>query len=900
MNVFSKVTLQSLRKNKTRTAVTIIGIMLSAAMICASATFINSVLHFGQRYAIYQSGDWHGAVYGATMDNYEEIKASGRISDASYAAELGYADIDGTNPYKPYIYVLGGGRETNIFEALPVHLILGEMPKNSGQIILPSQYAAEGDRIYKPGDTITLDIGKRTLYGQRVGQDVPCFEYSAEADGVVFNEEVIEAPVSKTYTVVGIYENSFDSRYAPGYTALTVCDADDGQTAPVSIWFKMKRPGDVYDFMKEIGKGQNLSKAVNNALLMYFGVTAIGDIQRMIYGLAAVVIALIMLGSISLIYNAFSISVAERTRQFGLLSSVGATKKQIGKMVLFEALAVSSVGIPLGILVGVGGMWVTLHFMGNKFTSLLGRIEIPMQFKVSRMSILVGLAISLVTILISAYIPAMRATRVSAVEAIRLNRDIKVKEKRERTSKFTYKLFGLPGVIAKKHYKRNRKKYRATVVSLALSIVLFVSAAGFTNYLTQSARAVANTDEFDLSYKASEEVMKKNTPEKLLGIFKSDKDVTNAAYIMTGTFKGMMPVEYATDDYLRDPDNIEGGAVAVSGQLCFIDDAQFKRLLAEYGFEEGDYYNRESPIGIALDDSVNYDSEKNKYVTTDVLKGGKSEIQFSTMRKIEGYDYWEEITDENGNRSVRYRKYRDESDFLDLTYEEALARSVLRTEKAITDAPFYMPSSQDVVLRIIYPLSMLKHVLPNEPQLYAEHRFYLMSGNHSASYENLSNLLTVNGIAANALFDLAADEEIERNTIAIIEVFSYGFIALISLIAVANVFNTITTNINLRRREFAMLKSVGMTQKSFGRMINFECVLYGSRAIMFGLPISVHAVFLIYRAVMYEMGMAFRLPWAAMGIAVLSVFLVVFVTMLYSANKLKRENPIEALKNENL
>ena len=97
-----------------------------------------------------------------------------------------------------------------------------------------------------------------------------------------------------------------------------------------------------------------------------------------------------------------------------------------------------------------------------------------------------------------------------------------------------------------------------------------------------------------------------------------------------------------------------------------------------------------------------------------------------------------------------------------------------------------------------------------------------------------------------------------------------------------------------------MLKSVGMTQKGFRRMMNCECLLYGSKALLLGLPVSCGITYLIYRAVTTAYETSFHLPWAALGIAVLSVFLVVFATMMYSMSKVKKDNPIDALKNENL
>ena len=164
--------------------------------------------------------------------------------------------------------------------------------------------------------------------------------------------------------------------------------------------------------------------------------------------------------------------------------------------------------------------------------------------------------------------------------------------------------------------------------------------------------------------------------------------------------------------------------------------------------------------------------------------------------------------------------------------------------------------------------------------------------------QELKNMALAHGAHVSP-YDLAASEEGDRNTITIIRVFSYGFVVLISLIAAANVFNTITTNIHLRRREFAMLKSVGMSRSGFNRMMNYECLLYGSRALLFGLPVSLLMALLIHRSVIYAFDMPFRVPWKAMGISVFSVFLVVFITMLYAMSKIKKDDPIEALKNEN-
>ena len=908
MNVFNKVTLESLKKNRTRTIVTIIGIMLSAAMICASTTLVSSMQNFVLRCEIYRSGDWHGAVYDAAYKDYEDIRDSGKVSSAAYAQVLGYAKIGSANEYKPYLYVLGGDAASGYFETMPVHLILGTLPKDPTEIILPEHLTSNGKVNYTLGDTVTLEVGDRMLDGKRLGQDTPIYAYDSETHTEVMSGEGLENTEPRTYTVVGIYERpTFEDYSAPGYTALTAADTKSADQSPIHCYFKLHKPAGVYDFMKEMGYTQEYRYAYNTKVLLYSGTAPFDSFLTAFYSLAAIIIALIVFGSVSLIYNAFSISVSERTRQFGLLSSVGATRKQLRRMVLFEALAVSIVGIPLGILVGIGGIGITLLLIGDKFFSIV-RVDIPMRLCVSWQAVVIAAVIALVTVLISAWIPSKRATRVSAVEAIRQSMDIKVSGRPVRTSKLSYKLFGLPGVLAGKHYKRNRKKYRTTVVSLFMSIVLFVSAAAFTDYMMESAEGGLASDQFDLIYAAESDASAAMMPDALLELLFSEQNVTGGTYTKKQFLQGDISREYVTamfadrfSNFCMESEDRAPKKLGISGYLYFVADAEFNRLLEKYDLKEADYYDRDNPLGIALDRNIELDRRLEKYVTLDTLKGDVCVIEGLYYVEIDGYYRKDSRIDENGNKVVLYQNRDNESDIIELPYEESFAKYTLRSEKTIEEAPFFVSRSTPMAINMIYPYSMLESVVPEAAlNQFRNTEYFLTSSNHAASFENLATTLTENGLSSRQLFDYAANAETNRNVITIIRVFAYGFIVLISLIAAANVFNTISTNISLRRREFAMLKSVGITQKGFRRMMNCECLLYGSKALLLGLPVSCGITYLIYRAITTAYETSFHLPWAAIGIAVLSVFLVVFATMMYAMRKVKKDNPIDALKNENL
>lgn len=908
MNVFSKVTLESLKKNRTRTIVTIIGIMLSAAMICASTTFVSSMQNFVLRCEIYSSGDWYGAVYDAAYKDYEDIRDSDRVSSAAYAQVLGYAKIGSANERKPYLYVLGGDVASGYFKTMPVHLILGTLPKDSTEIILPEHLTSNGKVNYTLGDTVTLDVGDRTLDGRRLGQDTPVYTYDSETHTEIMSGERLENTEPRTYTVVGIYERpTFEDYSAPGYTALTAADTKSADQSLIHCYFKLHKPAGVYDFMREMGYTQEYRYAYNTKVLLYSGTAPFDSFLTAFYSLAAIIIALIVFGSVSLIYNAFSISVSERTRQFGLLSSVGATRKQLRRMVLFEALAVSIVGIPLGILVGIGGIGITLLLIGDKFSSIV-RADIPMRLCVSWQAVVIAAAIALITVLISAWIPSKRATGVSAVEAIRQSMDIKVSGRPVRTSKLAYKLFGLPSVLAGKHYKRNRKKYRTTVVSLFMSIVLFVSAAAFTDYMMESAEGGLASDQFDLIYAAESDASAAMTPDALLELLFSEQNVTGGTYTKKQFLQGDISREYVTAmfadrfaDFGMEREDATPKELSISGYLYFVADAEFNRLLEKYNLKEADYYDREKPLGLALDRNIELDRRLEKYVTLDTLKGDGCVIEGLYYVEIDGYYRKDSRIDENGNKVVLYQNRDNENDIIELPYEESFAKYTLRSEKTIEEAPFFVSRSTPVAINMIYPYSMIESVVPEAAlNQFRNTEYFLTSSDHAASFENLATVLTENGLSSRQLFDYAANAETNRNVVTIIRVFAYGFIVLISLIAAANVFNTISTNISLRRREFAMLKSVGMTQKGFRRMMNCECLLYGSKALLLGLPVSCGITYLIYRAITTAYETSFHLPWAAIGIAVLSVFLVVFATMMYAMRKVKKDNPIDALKNENL
>jgi putative ABC transport system permease protein len=922
MNIFSKVTLQSLKKNRTRTIVTIIGIILSTALICAVTTSVASVQRYALNYFEYTEGKWHGCENKSDIGVYNKIRSSDKIEGAGCLSYIGYANIESKNKYKPYLYVCGF--EENMDGLIPVHLQSGRMPENRNEIIIPEHLNDNGGVNVKEGDKLTLEVGDRKIDpGQMVETGIESEQYieeygesydsmiltqqnpmmAVDAADDVLTAEYLDVRETREFTVVGTYSRpDFEVYSAPGYTALTVYE-DSDELTEAEVYYRMKNARDIYDFKKDNG----LNGTTHSELLLLTGVSRYESFYSLISGLILIIVGLIMFGSIMLIYNAFSISVSERTKQFGLLSSIGATKKQLKKMVRFEAFVLSIIGIPLGIIVGIVGMWVTFLAIGSKFTAFSdNRYSEPLRICVSSAAIIAAAIIAFVTITISAWIPSKRATKISAVEAIRQNSDI-TQKKYIKTPKFIAKIFGLPGMLAHKYFKRSKKKYRATVISLFMSIVLFISAYSFTAYLVSAVSDTHDTMGMDYTYSMyNTSKITEISAEKINDIIKNTDFITDSTFIEYDNIPVSIDSKYINDSALKDgfvfdrsesmPS--ENGKNYKNMDIFFVDDESFRKFAKDCNVDPDAFFDKSTLNGIALDNTLYFDGESEKMKRLKMFKASEFDIGTRVYDKMDGY-YFNEL-DEDGNAVYVDKNAFEvtEDNSIKVPAEDCSKDISIHISKVIDERPFFVYSDTQC---IVFPLNSFKLLYGDKQENNVNHfEFCIKSDDVYEGYDALKNSLKENGLSTDGLYNYADEAESNRNMIIIIKVFAYGFIILISLIAAANVFNTITTNISLRRREFAMLRSVGMGSKSMRKMLNFECILYGTKALLYGLPVSAVVTYLIYRAVNEGVDTEFFIPWTAVIVAVLSVFIVVFSTMMFSMIKIRKDNTIDALKNENL
>lgn len=865
-----------------------------------------------------KNGAYHAYYSGIGADDVKTLESARGVKKTVTWQQVGWADAGSDNKYKPYLLIESVSE--NFCDLVAVDITDGRMPQNGAEIAIPAHLASNGGVEWKVGDVITLDVGTRVAgSGVDLSEKSP-LEYLFDGEDFTVMESVTDT-ARMSYTVVGIFERlpyNIEAYDCPGYTALTA----GGGRGDFRAFFTVRQPAKLEELTESLGIDGSFTS--HRDLLMYYGVSTNRGVQRALYGMVAILVLMIFCGSVSLIYNSFSISVSERTRQFGMLKSIGATKKQIRGTVIYEAMVLCAVGIPLGMLAGCAGIGITLWCLRDSFGFLLGNGEnVSMYLVITPLGLLAAAVICLITALVSAWIPAKRAMRLSPIDALRQTDDIKLTRRDVRTWGLTKKLFGFEGMIASKNFARNRKRYRSTVMSLFLSVTLFVSASSFCSYLTDTATGIAGGGDgsADITYFCDTD---SQGPEEIYDILMSASGVENGSWYKYSTFRlnvSRSDVSSFFEEHAGEFSAVDNGdRLGIAVTAVFLDDESFRRTCRENGISADEYFDTSSPRALMYDKlnaQVRDSRGSSKWYSASVIKSGRLPIVFDSefQKDIDGYEWDETIVDDSGKKNYYYypREYLndvyetggtpDRTKALVLTEDEAILRESFTAGAEISKRPLVSTGYGNVML--IYPVSIIDSVIKSEEfpgysQLVSRASFAFSAKDHAKTYDEMQKSLRAAGLGTDLLFDEMAEYESQRRMVTVINVFSYGFIVLISLIAMANMFNTISTNILLRRREFAMLRSVGMTSGGFRRMMDLECLRYGFKGLAWGLPAAVLVTFLIWRSVTNAYEISFYIPWYSVVIAVGSVFAVVFASMLYSMRMIKRDNPIDALKNENL
>lgn len=866
MNIVNKLTIRNLKKNKRRTLVTIIGVIISVAMITAVATLAVSFLDLMKKQSIADEGEWHVLYKDVNEEQLKAIKKNENTETVITSIDAGFAEFEGSNnKYQPYLFLKKYNEQG--FTHFPIKLSDGRLPTNENEIVISDHIKTNSGADFAIGDLLEIDVGDRyspEFEDYYLGQTFSITLVDGE------NIEVLKNKQTETFKIVGIIERpTWEPASAPGYTIISYLDekslsATDTVNATVVLKDVNKS---LYDdakiLAKEIGVNEE-AISFNNSLLRFYGITNQDGLNRTLYSLTTIIMLIIIIGSVSLIYNAFAISVSERSRQLGMLASVGATKRQKRNSVFFEGIIISLISIPLGLISGFIGIGITLYYINTLIEGALGVTE-KLSLTVTPMSIVTAITVSILTIFISTYIPAKRAAKVSAIDAIRQSMDVKLTRKAVKTSKLVRKFFGIEAEIGLKNLKRNKRRYIATVFSLVISIVLFLTVAFFTDNLKKSvglSQEGYGYDIFVTQDTEDEESWQQFTKSVSILPDVTNLNIAKSLYMAAWLDKDEVDKQYRDSafDYEDEYAGSNKDKFPYLVNVYSIDDKTMSDYIKEVGLNDNQLVPKADSLpAIVIDTAPFYDNEANKYIETKT-------IYTQVGKKIELLDQHEldDVT------------FRDTIEVVALTdkYPIGIDRGGYGNLTVIV--------SEQSFDQLIYEDFRKELYLTSSDPLKTQHEIESMD--ESSVYIN----------------NIYQNRQEEEQFITILSVFSYGFITLITLISIANIFNTISTSISLRTREFGMLKSVGMTPKGFNKMINYESIFYGVKSLLYGLPLSIIIMIFIHKSLMHTFDYRFELPWFSIFFVIVTIFIIVGSAMLYSSSKVKKENIIDALKQENI
>lgn len=838
MNVLNKLVTKSLKLNTKRTIGTIIGIVLSVALICAVSSMVSSFRQTLVENAINESGYYHIELLNINDNDINKLKLNKDIKDINLVYKLGYSSIEIDSTF-PYIEIASMDKDS--LSNLSYELIEGRYPENDNEIVISNKVKLKGK--YKVGDVINLNVGDRVDgEGYPLYNSNPYLEENAE--------EIINSSL-KSYKIVGIVykENVDNDNY--GITTNTT-------SKKLDAYVSLKEP---YDYEKsicellgassydEIGteKKFNYDYQINNELLRWEALKFSNSTFSTLMTIAGVVIFIIIFTSAFCIRNSFAISTTEKMKMYGMLASIGATKKQIKKSVLYEGFILGMIAIPLGILCGLLAVFILIKIVNILLGDFLFNSIDGIVFKVSILSIIISIVLGFITIYFSVISSAKKASKVSPIDNLRSSNDIKIDAKKLHTPKIIKKIFKEGGVLAYKNLCRSKKKYRTTVISLTVSIFVFITMSAFINEgFRQSSNYYTNYD-YNLvislgnNYSSSQidEITNLDNINKSFSLYNSESNIIMRDFSMINTYD---------NNYYFSSDE-EGKYISL--EVLLLDDETFASYIKEI--------------------NGNYDDLKDKGILVDnysfyIKKPGDKKAKYYDARryKYKDGDIIDSKLSNGDNIKVEVGKVSN------------IRPSGMKN--AYYDGGFLFLNTKYFNNINYYPYKLLIDT-NNSEQL-------------TKDIASIDSDLYV--------YDISKVAKEEKSMILVISIFLYGFITVITLIGTTNIFNTITSNMELRQKEFAMLKSVGMTKKEFNRMINLETLFYSTKALIYGTILGIIGSYAVHKSFskMYET--SFVLPYKAIIICIIFVFIIVYIIMRYSINKINKQNTIETIRKDNI
>ena len=951
MNLMKTLTLKNLKLNRKRTIVTIVGIILATALLSALVTLVSSFQYSMIEYQKQKGGDFHVKFSNVKMSELSEFKNNRNIESTFETMGMGFAKLDGCkNEDKPYAYVMAtdeAGFERGCFK-----LIEGRMAKNEDEIVIPRHLKTNGRIDIKVGDEITLDVGKR---------------YDSNTEGVISensayeNEaETLTDTVTKHYKVVGIMERpgyGMEDYSAAGYTFVTYSDElaaiDNGTKSEASeadttltVYSRYTKKAlrnkdavtaDIIGVDEKLFEKANKSSVemsaeesdrflkemenakydiyMNGYLISYECVFPIDGSFKALFTVAAVVALIIILTSVYCIKNSFNISITEKIRQYGMLASVGATRRQIKSSVKTEAAMLGVVGIPVGTLSGILASLILVKVV-NALSA--GWLNFALSFHTSLPALILAVILSIATIYFSATGSARRAAKVTPLEAIRNTKEIKIKSAKLKTPAIIGRIWGIGGVISYKNIKRNKKKYRTTVTSIVICSVTFIVISYFMSMaFSMVGMSYASADYnigINMSYKKDIHIDIEKLSKLVSGIEGVDDYLVGAGYDFD-VDKPEYTKEYG--EYCRQLyDDSED--VSQMFLITVLDDKSYDKYASDAGIKNaaaGAILVNKGTFDVYNENSSKYvkkEMELYKYKAGDTIECGYNVYDDASSDDNAAEGDTESSTDDNNAvEGDTESGTEDNSGYVDEeTINNGVRKTVDVTIVGVTDkVPTGYKGYGNTTLLFMNQkgFESLWADGKNGNEIkpgHASYSAYVVAENADEYQDTFEKETEGNTEYSQISFYVSnLDKEMrdEKSLFTLLGVFAYGLIVVIALIGITNIINTLSTGMELRSREFATLRSIGMTDKQFAGMVRLESVFISVKALVIGVPLGILISYLLC-VMMNRMDDAiiYEPPYKAIILCIVVVIMLIYAIMKLSMTKLRHNNIIETIKNENL
>lgn len=874
MKNYKQITYKYLKKQKNRTLLTILGIVLSVALISAIGTIIISARGALIKESIKENGSYHAAFGNIDKAAVEKLKNHVEVDEIGLSSFEGSGvvrpttkeDREASNWHIPNRYLEINSYDQESLEMLPYTLKEGRFPATSDEIAIEYWMHSYFDQDVKIGDQIKLTIGDRILEDKE-----------DENGDLLSGYESFEKTGEREYTLVGFTKAQYVWKGSLVTEAIVGPHQSIKEVGVYNAHIKLVNIKNANDKIQQIGKdiGADEDYIKSNYRLLRLSAESLNETFNTAMVLLVIfVVILIIISTIAVIYNAFNISVLERISEFGLLRSVGATPKQIRGIVLKEALTLSLIGIPIGLFAGVFAMKIVVYVVNLLVSDF--RLVQDMQVRISWGVFAVTTIISFMTVMLSAIGPTIRAGRVSPLEAIRNTGDLKKDSlKKVKNSRLVRKLLGIEGEIAHKNLSRNKKKFMITVFSMVISITLFIVFSSFFKFIFSSGiMTIEEMADFSIYGGVADRV----------------DDVSRQLKDLEGVER-VFQIRNASGEILAGEDKIDPKLMKLQPNQFMEREGDLVKIPNVSIYTIGDD-NLESLKGLLIDGSLDVDqlNKNNGVLVINTTNAYNEETNKRPL--IEGYKF--AVGDQ-----VKYGDYflnrEDDKD----QYKEIEVVGVLK--KGILDNAYNLNGS----INMITTEEVWNHLSQNEED--SGHNSMLESRveiavemEKNADIEPVRTYLEELGdeIPELSYIDAAQVLEDNRSMNIVMSIFLYGFVGIITLISAINIINTISTNIMLRTKEIAMIKAVGMSQAGIKRMVAYESLFYGLYAALIGGTIGSTLTYVLFQIIIGISEFEWAMPWGNIIIACLGATVIALLSGIYPLKRINDGIIVESMKVE--